>query len=444
MEHPVTSIIKKHKQLPAKGIYSICSANKYVLHAAMLRARKDNSFLLIEATSNQVDQYGGYTGMNPSDFNNYVYTIAHEAGIPQSSLILGGDHLGPNVWQSQPANKAMINAKDQIQAYISAGFSKIHLDASMPLGDDKCDNKTPLEAELVANRSADLCKVAETSYNNLNTTEGFEPVYVIGTDVPIPGGATDSLEDIRITPVGEVEEIISLTKEAFYMNGLEDAWQRVIGVVVQPGVEFSDDEISEYDPLKASSLSTYIKKNPQLVYEAHSTDYQPLNALRDMVRDSFAILKVGPWLTYAFREAIFSLTDIERELALYQKALKPSYLSRIIEEAMINNPKYWIKHYHGSESQKAYSRKYSYSDRIRYYWPQKSVNMALIKLMANLTEHAIPNGLLDQYMPAQLNAVGSGQIKNDPIEIIHHKIGEVLKIYSMATGMSKTNNITKN
>jgi len=438
MEHPVTSLIKKHKQSPAKGIYSVCSANKYVLHAAMLRARKDHSFLLIEATSNQVDQFGGYTGMNPSDFNYYVNTIAREVGIPQSSLILGGDHLGPNVWQSQPANKAMINAKDQIQAYISAGFSKIHLDASMPLEDDKCDNKTPLEAGLVANRAADLCKVAETSYNNHNTTEGYEPVYVIGTDVPIPGGATDSLEGIRITPVGEVVETISLTKEAFYKNGLEDAWQRVIGVVVQPGVEFSDDEIGEYDPSKASSLSTYIKKNPQLVYEAHSTDYQPLNALRDMVKDSFAILKVGPWLTYAFREAVFSLANIERELALYRKALNPSYLSKIIEEAMINDPKYWIKHYHGSEPQKAYSRKYSYSDRIRYYWPQKSVNMALKKLIGNLTEYEIPNGLLDQYMPAQLNAVKSGKINNDPVEIIHHKINEVLKIYSLATGMSNS------
>jgi len=436
MEHPVTSIIQAHKQSPSKGIYSVCSANKYVLQAAMIRARKDHSFLLIEATSNQVDQFGGYTGMNPRDFNNYVNTIASEVGIPQSSLILGGDHLGPNVWQSQPANKAMINAKDQIQAYVSAGFSKIHLDASMPLGDDKCDNKTPLEAELVANRAADLCKVAETSYSNLNTTEGYKPVYVIGTDVPIPGGATDSLEDIRITPVGEVEETISLTKEAFYENGLEDAWQRVIGVVVQPGVEFNDDEISLYDSSKASTLSSYIEENPQLVYEAHSTDYQTLNGLKNLVMDSFAILKVGPWLTYAFREAVFSLADIERELALYRKGLNPSYLAKIIEEVMMNDPKYWIKHYHGNELQKAYSRKYSYSDRIRYYWPQKSVNLALTKLIANLKEYSIPNGLLDQYMPAQFNAVKLGQIHNEPIEIIHHKICEVLKIYSLATGMS--------
>lgn len=434
MEHPITSIIKTHKKSPAKGIYSVCSANKYVLHAAMIRAREDHSFLLIEATSNQVDQFGGYTGMNPKDFNNYVRTIAREVGIPRSSIILGGDHLGPNVWQLQPAEKAMSNAREQIKAYISAGFTKIHLDASMPLGDDKFDIKTPLDPGMVAERAAELCKIAETVYSNLKT-EGYKPVYVIGTDVPIPGGATDPLEDIRITPVGEVEETISLTKEAFYKNALEEAWERVIGVVVQPGVEFNDDEISEYDTSKASALSSYIKQNPQLVYEAHSTDYQTAVALKNMVMDSFAILKVGPWLTYAFREAVFSLANIEKELALFRKGLNPSFLKKIIDEVMVSDPKYWIQHYRGNELQKAYSRIYSYSDRIRYYWPQKSVNMALSKLIANLREYTIPNGLLDQYMPAQFNAFKTGQILNDPVEIIHHKITEVLKIYSLATGM---------
>ena len=436
MEHPVTTIIKTHKQLCSKGIYSVCSANKYVLHAAMIRARKDNSILLIEATSNQVDQFGGYTGMNPNDFSNYITDIESEAGIPRSSIILGGDHLGPNVWQSQPAEKAMNNAREQIKAYISAGFTKIHLDASMPLGDDISDNKAPLDPGLVAERAAELCKTAETVFGKLKTHE-YKPVYIIGTDVPIPGGATDSLVDIRITPVREVEETISLTREAFYKMGLEEAWQRVIGVVVQPGVEFSDDEVVNYDTSKASSLSSYIKENPQIVYEAHSTDYQTADALRNMVTDSFAILKVGPWLTYAFREAVFSLAAIENELALYKKGLNPSFLTKIIEESMISDPKYWIKHYHGNDLQKSYSRIYSYSDRIRYYWPQKPVRKALSMLITNLRDYKIPIGLLSQYMPSQKNAIIEGKITNEPTEIILHKINEVLRIYSVASGMSE-------
>ena len=40
-----------------KGICSICSANEFVLKAAFNKAIKDNSTLLIESTSNQVDQF---------------------------------------------------------------------------------------------------------------------------------------------------------------------------------------------------------------------------------------------------------------------------------------------------------------------------------------------------------------------------------------------------
>jgi D-tagatose-1,6-bisphosphate aldolase subunit GatZ/KbaZ len=436
MKHPVTSIIHEHKGTPAKGIYSVCSANRYVLQAAMKQARDDHSLLLVEATSNQVDQFGGYTGMRPMDFRNYVTAIATENDLPQSSLILGGDHLGPNVWQSQPAAIAMNNALDQIQAYIAAGFTKIHLDASMPLGDDKFDEHSPLNSQLVAQRSAELCQASENTYNKLQGAK-FKPIYVIGTDVPIPGGAKESLENIRITPVREVEEIIALTKEAFKKRGLEDAWQRVVALVVQPGVEFSDDDISEYDSIKAQQLSAFIEGNPQMVYEAHSTDYQTSGALKNMVEDHLAILKVGPWLTYAFREAVFSLATIEKEISNLQKSLTPSYIIKILEQVMVDNPKYWNNHYLGSEQQKAFARKYSYSDRIRYYWPQKSVQYALDRLLDNLQSNHIPLSLLSQYMPSQYRALRSGRINNNPLDLIHDKIREVLKTYSLATGMNE-------
>jgi D-tagatose-1,6-bisphosphate aldolase subunit GatZ/KbaZ len=436
MKHPIQFVIREHKKNPSKGIYSVCSANRFVLQAAMKQAQEDQSLLLVEATSNQVDQFGGYTGMTPIDFRNYVLSIAKENNFHSYSLILGGDHLGPNVWQDQPSDIAMKNALDQIRAYIKAGFTKIHLDASMPLADDESDPDKPLDPLLVARRSAELCKAAEDAYHTLPADE-TEPVYVIGTDVPVPGGARTSLENIRITPVQEVEEIIALTQKELLKRGLEDAWKRVVAVVVQPGVEFGDDVISPYNPRKARQLSYYIAGNPQLVYEAHSTDYQLPGALKQMVEDHLAILKVGPWLTYAFREAVFSLAAIEEELSVLLKSIAPSNIIQTLDQAMTDDPKYWIKYYPGNEVQRSFARKYSLSDRIRYYWPQQKVEKALEKLMNNLQNHPFPLTLLSQYMPSQYQALRSGQLTSHPLEIIHHKIREVLKIYSTATGMNE-------
>ena len=66
----------------------------------MERAKQAQSYVLIEATANQVNQYGGYSGMTPSGFRDYVHTIAARVGFPQKYIILGGDHLGPHVQPS--------------------------------------------------------------------------------------------------------------------------------------------------------------------------------------------------------------------------------------------------------------------------------------------------------------------------------------------------------
>ena len=126
-------IVKAQKQGIAKGIVSICSAHPWVLKAAM---QETEGPLLIEATCNQVNQFGGYTGMKPVDFVCYVRKIAKENNFPFENVILGGDHLGPSVWQSEPAGSAMEKSEHLIRDYVEAGFVKIHIDCSMPLGDD--------------------------------------------------------------------------------------------------------------------------------------------------------------------------------------------------------------------------------------------------------------------------------------------------------------------
>ena len=119
-----------------RGIYSVCSAHAWVIEAAMIQAQEDGSHLLLEATCNQVNQAGGYTGLTPAMFRDYVHGIASELGFDASRLILGGDHLGPNPWQHLDAKTAMQHAVEMVRLYVEAGFTKIHLDASMRCADD--------------------------------------------------------------------------------------------------------------------------------------------------------------------------------------------------------------------------------------------------------------------------------------------------------------------
>lgn len=435
MNHPLQDIIRAHKAGRPLGICSVCSAQRYVLEAAMDRAREDRSLLLIEATSNQVDQFGGYTGMTPADFVTYVRRLAAAQDLPWDRIVLGGDHLGPNVWQGEPAAAAMEKARAQIRAYVQAGFSKIHLDASMRCADDPGGPHAPLDPRTVAARAAELCAAAEAARAEM-AGDTPAPLYVIGTEVPIPGGAQEALEALRPSTVEDTAATIELTRQAFARRGLDAAWERVIAVVVQPGVEFGDASVIGYDRKQARKLSELIEQYEQLVYEAHSTDYQRPAALCRMVEDHFAILKVGPWLTFAFREAVFALAEIEREWLGGRKDLSLSAIRETLDAAMREHPRYWRQHYRGSAAEIEFARKYSYSDRIRYYWPLPAVSRALERLIANLTAHPAPFTLVSQYLPRQWEALQDKQIANTPEALIRHKIGEVLAIYAAATRAS--------
>ena len=380
-----STISNEQKKGNPVGITSICSANRFVIESSFKHAKAHGNFALIEATSNQVDQFGGYTGMTPDQFKNYIYDISASVDFPTDNIFLGGDHLGPNVWQNEPSESAMKKAEEQIAEYVKAGFTKIHLDTSMACADDKVDEITKmLDPKIITERAARLCRAAEEVADNNN-----KPVYVIGTDVPIPGGALEKLDNIRITRKEEVEETISLTQNAYDNLGLNDAWTRTIAVVVQPGVEFSDSVVANYDRSKAGALISKINDYDNFVYEAHSTDFQPKQSLREMVEDHFLILKVGPWLTFALREAVFALSEIEEEILALKKSITISNIKNTLENEMLSNPKYWKKHYSGAADELAFSRKYSYSDRIRYYWSNNSVQNSLDKLLNNLNRHVI-------------------------------------------------------
>ena len=195
--------------------------------------------------------------------------------------------------------------------------------------------------------------------------------------------------------------------------------------------------VNDYQREKAVELKAYIEKYELLIYEAHSTDYQKPDSLRQMVEDHFAILKVGPALTFAFREAIFNLALIEKHLLPFNQAISSSNMMEIIESVMMGNPKYWMRYYSGNEVKQSFSRKFSLSDRIRYYWAEPKVVAALEKLIQNLSEIDIPLSLISQYLPDQYRALRNGEIDYSLSELIYHRILKVLNDYAYATNLKE-------
>lgn len=412
-------IISKHKQGQAIGICSVCSAHPLVIEAALRYDLHTDRIVLIEATSNQVNQYGGYTGMQPVQFKTFVLAIAEKVGFPASRLCLGGDHLGPNCWSKESAESAMAKAEVLIAEYVAAGFSKIHLDTSMSCGDDP----SPIDPQTVAERAARLCEVAE----KVATPEQKKSLcYVIGTEVPVPGGEKEAISQIHITTPEAARQTIDTHYAAFEQRGLHEAIERIVAIVVQPGVEFDHTSVVHYESDKATALAAFIATTG-LVYEAHSTDYQTAEAYKALVKDHFAILKVGPALTFALREAIFSLALIENAIIAPEKR---SELIQIIIQVMQDKPQYWKDYYSPVFSKALIDIQFSLSDRLRYYWPDERINQAVATLFTNLSSVDIPLGAVSQYFPDQFQRVLKDKQNYQPRNLVLTRIQDVLGLYA--------------
>ena len=428
MKHPMQEMMEKRRQGIKCGIPSYCSANELVLEIALRRAKMLNQPVLIEATANQVNQYGGYTGMLPKDFYKLVLDMAAKIDLPEQMVILAGDHLGPLTWQNLPEAEAMEKSIELVYQYTRAGFTKIHLDTSMKVADDA---EGLLSTEVIARRGATLYKAAIKGYEELKAEkpEAIRPVFVIGSEVPIPGGAQEAEDSLAVTSVEAFKDTVATYKRVWAEEGVAEGMNDVIAVVVQPGVEFGDDQVFLYDHDAAAELCEALKEFPEVCFEGHSTDYQSAKCLKAMVEDGIAILKVGPALTYGLREALFSMSLMENELV---PAEERSNFIDVLENTMLANPGNWQKHYHGDEKQLHLARKYSFSDRARYYIGQPEVVEAMNKLFANLNAHKIPLNMLHQYMPLTYAKVRDGVLPLDAKELAMDGVTNFMLDYEYA------------
>jgi len=260
------------------------------------------------------------------------------------------------------------------------------------------------------------------------------PVYVIGTEVPVPGGEASLEGGLAVTTPAAAARTLEIHRQAFADPDLAPAWTRVIAMVVQPGVDFDHSQVHAYDPAAATALSDFVETQPGIVFEAHSTDYQTEAALHALVRDHFAILKVGPAATFAYREALFALAAIEDELL---PEAERSHLPQVLDRCMVEKPKHWQNHYSGDAAELRLLRRYALSDRCRYYWGEPEVRAAVERLVANLRRHVPPMILLSQFLPEQQRAIETGGLDADPLALIQHRIALRLGEYARACARNR-------
>ena len=430
MQDPIPSVAATHLRRifdrnragHQQGVYSVCCAHPLVIRAALELARDRRQVAVIESTCNQVNQDGGYTGMTPEQFADQVRATACDVGLPEDQLILGGDHLGPQPWRKLPADAAMAKAVSMVEAYARAGYGKLHLDCSMSCADDA----EPLGDAVIAGRAARLAQAAEAALADRIA----RPVYIIGTEVPAPGGMGEG-HAIVPTTSASVLETWRAHEQAFTQVGLTDAMARVVAIVVQPGLDFGNEDVVPFSPDETADLAETVLAYDGAVYEAHSTDYQAPESYHALIEMHCAILKVGPAATFALREAIYALELIARELPGWDAHYS---VRAALETAMLANPAHWASHYSGRAEQQAYLRHFSYSDRLRYYWTEPAVEAAVANLFAFLDTGDLPLPLISQFLPQHVRAVASGHVAATATALCSANIRLALTPYADACG----------
>jgi len=365
-------VIAESRAGEAVAIPSVCSAHPEVLAASLRLAERLDRAVVIEATSNQVNQDGGYTGMRPADFIGFVRGLADGMGVARERVLFGGDHLGPQAWRKLPAEAAMAKAHVMVADYVAAGFTKLHLDCS-----EGCAGETAqLPDAVTVPRAAELAQTAVGVRADL--------LFVVGTEVPPPGGARhDEGGDIPPTKASAARETLDAHVVAFEGIG------RIGGLVVQPGVEFSPMQVHHLPLARDPGLREAVAHHPGVVLEAHSTDYQRPAAYPRLAQLGFAFQKVGPALTFAWREAVYALDWLSHAAGWGAPLVQPA-----MERLMLDEPGYWQGHYHGGDL--ALQRHFGLADRIRYYWPRPVAQEALAALRDRLAGRTLPAPLLWQ------------------------------------------------
>ena len=99
---------------------------------------------------------------------------------------------------------------------------------------------------------------------------------------------------------------------------------------------------------------------------------------------------------------------------------------------MLAEPKNWQKYYHGNEAELRIQRHFSYSDRIRYYWPHPAAAALVEGLFQRLGDRELPETLVSQYLGALYPAVAAGMVEAKARPLALEAIRSVIRTYNRA------------
>ena len=357
---------------------SVCSANPEVLSASLQLASNPNRPLVIEATSNLVNQVSGCTRMDARKFVAFIADLKSKHWIESSIVKLGDDHLRPQVWKLETAD--MEKVQDLVSDYVRSGIKKIKPDCS-----EGCADEPPLiDIDTAAARAADL------AVSSLDAASAPEEIsFVIGTEVPPPSGVRLG-DGGHIIPISSKSIFKTLMAHlaALAEKGIEDSWPQVSGLEVQPSIEFGPDEVFTMSKGTNSGFRDAISECPEICFEADSTDFQQPEIFAKLENTVLASPNVGPALTFALGRKLYVLDRIVQK----QTALAVA-LTQGVEAAMREKTEYWQSHYSESDISKRY---FSYADRIRYYKPLPAVKEPIDNLIFNFDKLKISKHVLEQ------------------------------------------------
>jgi D-tagatose-1,6-bisphosphate aldolase subunit GatZ/KbaZ len=304
--------------------------------------------------------------------------------------------------------------------YAAAGFSKIHLDCSEGCAGEPAQ----LPDAVTAARSAALAATALAA-----APDPAQLLFVIGTEVPPPGGArTDDHGDIPPTTPEAAAATLVAHADAF--RALNLPLDQIGGLVVQPGVEFSPMEVHPLPLARDPGLLGALKDWPGLCLEAHSTDYQDPQVYPRLASLGFAFQKVGPALTFAWREALYALDTLRVQCGW---ASGPGLVDEM-EAIMLADPGYWQGHYRGDSAELRVERHFGLADRIRYYWPQPTAQAAVGRLFADLDGRNLPEpALLAHFARAEIASARQAP-HSLPRALALARVQSALRPYFFSTG----------
>jgi len=419
-------IMEANRGGEGKGIYAVESQNSTVQEAYLRQALADGSPALFEICADMLDPHGQGGKMLPDDFIANVRRDAGKTGFPRDRLFFGVNDLSPSLWKGESIESALKKTRAFISDLVSLGFKKLGIHAAIPLKGDPADQ--PLPQEVIVAREAALYKAAEGAAATLPEEE--KPLYVIDAH---PGQvmAEDQENVVRKEDVEIAVDMFAKTAEA---AGLPEMKERLLAVRIFSGVGHDGEKVIPFDSSLLEELGGCVYRTKPVVMEVLQTDFQPQTVLDELAHNHFALMSVGPELTYTMREALFSLAMMENETMIGKPGV---YLSNFIIEldrSMQSAPQHWQKYYTGNGFEQLIARKYSLYDRSRFYWEDKEVRKTKKRLFENLIEYPIPLTVMRQFMPYQYERVAAGELENKPDELVMDAVRRALRRYSRACG----------